>query len=197
MAKLNKLAVGTTANSADVAGPGADGNDDQVRDLLVAIRNKHKSARWSNYVITEIVRDLVQDGSGDDDSLTIQGAVDTGSKGMWIRNVTIFVARADSTSQDPSNEVAVRMYKDTNANWDTSTLLDFGKPKNSSVDIIPSTAIRSIQGVDDGEHYYLPIANDFIASGERWALRLTAPTDTSMGWEEAHIAIQVSELHIA
>tara|TARA_R110000824_G_C15213730_1_gene676899 strand:- start:1477 stop:2070 length:594 start_codon:yes stop_codon:yes gene_type:complete len=197
MANLNKLAVGTTANSADVAGPGADGNDDQLRDLLLAIRNKHKSARWSNYVITDIVRDLVQDGSGDDDSRTIQGAVDSGSKGMWIRNVTIFVARADSTSQDPSNEVAVRMYKDTNSNWDISSLLDLGKPKSSAVDIVPSTTIRAIQGVDDGKHYYLPIANDFIATGERWALRLTAPTDTSMGWEEAHIAIQVSELHIA
>ena len=197
MANLNKLSVGTTANAADVSGPGADGNDDQLRDLLLAIRNKHKSARWSNYVITDIVRDLVQDGSGDDDSRTIQGAVDSGSKGMWIRNVTIFVARADSTSQDPSNEVSVRMYKDTNSNWDVSSLLDFGKPKSSAVDIVPSTSIRAIQGVDDGKHYYLPIANDFIATGERWALRLTAPTDTSMGWEEAHIAIQVSELHIA
>ena len=197
MANLNKLSVGTTANAADVSGPGADGNDDQLRDLLLAIRNKHKSARWSNYLITEIVRDVVQNGSGDDDSFMLQGKVDAGSKGMWIRNVTIYVPRADDTDQDPSNEVTVRMYKDTNANWDVSADLDQGAPGVTAVDIVPSTPIRSIQGVDDEKHYYLPIANDFVASGEHWALRLTAPTTTSMGWEEAHIAIQVSELHIA
>lgn len=197
MASLNRLGVGGTAVAAEVAGPGADGNDDQLRDLLLAIRNKHKSAMWSNYLITDIVRDLVQDGSGDDDSFMLQGKVDAGSKGMWIRNVTIYVARADDTSQDTTNVVTVRMYKDTAANWDVSGDLDQGAPATTAVDIIPSTELRAIQGVDDDKHYFLPIANDFVASGEHWALRLTAPATTSMGWEEAHIAIQVSELHIA
>lgn len=189
MSALNRLTNATSAVGDQVTGTSASGNDQQLKVIMAAVANRNKTAPWGNRVISQIVYD-VSGSAGGTDSFMIYGYTE---QPVIVQSVGIYLTRAKSTSTASTNYVDVRMYRGTSRS--TSSIIDIGAPNRTDVDISPTTSIRSIQGVDDGKFYPLAIQTPFIATGTYWALRMTPPADAALGWEEAHVTIQLAEHH--
>tara|TARA_R100000808_G_C2140287_1_gene148096 strand:- start:141 stop:707 length:567 start_codon:yes stop_codon:yes gene_type:complete len=186
MATLNRLELGSTADGDEVTGTGAAGNDQQLKTLLSGVRLRHKRNRWANRV--EFVNSMImsKSASGVNDPQVIYGRAEAG---MWLKTVFINVKHCMSTDATAANAVTVRMVKDTTTNVGSDTI------NSTAVDLIPTTSIRCIQGVDDDTYISLPIEMDYIATGEYWTLMFNGPSDTAMGIDEASVLIQFAELH--
>jgi hypothetical protein len=186
MPTLNRLEIGSTADGDEVTGTGSPGNDQQLKSLLSAVRLRHKKNRWGNRV--EFINSVIinKGSSGVYDPQVIYGQAEAG---MWLKTVFINVKHCMSTDATHTNTATVRMVKDTVTNVGSDTI------NLTAVDLIPSTSIRCIQGVDDDTYISLPIEMDYIATGEYWTLMFNGPTDTSMGIDEASVLIQFAELH--
>jgi hypothetical protein len=188
MSALNRLTNATSAVGDQVTGTSASGNDQQLKVIMAAVANRNKTAPWGNRVISQIVYDVSSSAGG---PFMIYGYTE---QPVIVQSVGIYLTRAKSTSTASTNYVDVRMYRGTSRS--TSTILDIGAPNRTDVDISPTTSIRSIQGVDDGKFYPLAIQTPFIATGTYWAIRMTPPASaSSLGWEEAHVTIQLAEHH--
>ena len=192
---LNKLPIGMPALPDDMD---TEGNDGQLKTLMASVRNKHKANRWGDYEYTFVVRRLNQDGSGDDDSRMISGK---SLSGAIVRNVTVYLRKASSASTVTTNFVTATMYKNSSRDYSET---DVGRPQESDAVIVEEQEIRSIQGVDDdlngtlldSAFIELPVTLDWIGPNEFWSLRFTPPSTTTFGWDEAHVTIRFSELHI-
>ena len=194
MATLYKLGLSETATAAEVTGAGGTGNDQQLKTLLLAVRNRHKKSPWSSHYSMNKIEEL-DETDAEFFPRVIMGYAEVG---MWVKNVFVHVTKCRSTSEAVTNVVTAQMFKTTSlvsgAQTESSAELP---PTSGYVDIIPPINIRSIQGLDDGVHSPLPIEMDYIAAGEYWYLLFTPPTDNTMGWQDADVLIHFAELHRA
>lgn len=192
MATLYKLGLSETATAAEVTGAGGTGNDQQLKTLLLAVRNRHKKSPWSSHYSMNKI-EITASSDTEYYPRVIMGYAEVG---MWIKNVFIHVTECRSTSEAVTNVVTAQMFKTTSLVSGSSLVASTDLPPTSGyVDIIPPVDIRSIRGLDDRVHSPLPIEMDYIAAGEYWYLLFTPPSDTNMGWEDADVLIHFAELH--
>lgn len=192
---LKKLGLFTTAQANDVTGISASGNDQQLKVLLLAIKNQHRTNRWGSrtehYPI--YYTDVAAGGPAGGESTFVYGHARL--RGIWVQSASIFVQTCTNIGTYTGNFVTVSMYKDTTR--DVSDVDNIGVDDSDSAFIIPETKVRSINGVDDGKHINLPVQMDYIAPGERWAFRIKAiPAGSgNTGWDIAHLTLNLAELH--
>lgn len=195
MATLHRLALGNTALASKVAGVGVQGNDQQLKTLLLGARNRHKKSPWgANYSYCSIER--CDTGLAERYPRIIFGRAETG---LWVKNVFVHVTRWHSTAETSDNVMTVQMWKSATLAGGWTPFID--SPAVAPDDeatyprIIPTVTIRGIRDADDDVHMPLPIEMDYIAAGEYWYLLFTPPSTSSMGWQDADVLIHFAELH--
>jgi len=206
MAVLNKLAIGTSADGAEVTGTGSNGNDQQLKVLLLAIGNNNKKSPHSMFVETANIYKLLSSGATTAIHRSVTKKVEAGTRLLAVAVELVITA---NTSTNADNFVTVSMYK--TASFDGSEPKDTNAPlgvAGTEAYIIPEQNIRSIKNTDDaglagvGKSVVLPVQMDYAATDEYVTFRMSVISTASLGgaqigWTQANINFWYSSEHEA
>ena len=205
MAVLNKLAIGTSADGAEVTGTGSNGNDQQLKALLLVIGNNNKKSPHSIWVESVQITAFTTVSTDPAIHRSITKKIEAGAR---LLAVSVELVRAAHASTHADNFVTVSMYK--TVSFDTSEPKDTNAPLGAGTEayIIPEQNIRSIKNVDDaalagvGKSVVLPVQMDYAATDEFVTFRMSVVNTAALGvsivgWSAANINFWYSSEHEA